>query len=144
MKKKLTILFAFAIAGFSQSATAQQDSVAGAQIEFENQVHNFGELTQHDPAVCEFVFTNTGDQTLIISTCKSSCGCVVATCPREPIPPGESSIVKVKYDSKRLGPINKSVIVTSNAKNKPTLVLRIKGNISTDSSKVAPTQGGNN
>jgi hypothetical protein len=35
----------------------------------------------------------------------------------------------VKYDTKRIGAINKSVTITSNATNTPTKVIRIKGNI---------------
>jgi len=35
----------------------------------------------------------------------------------------------VKYDTKRIGPINKSVTITSNASNEPTKVIRIKGKV---------------
>ncbi|MDA9820700.1 DUF1573 domain-containing protein, partial [Salibacteraceae bacterium] len=58
-----------------------------------------------------------------------SCGCTVPSWPKQPIKPGETSSIKVKYDSNRIGPINKSVTITSNAGNEPTKVLRIKGNI---------------
>ena len=77
---------------------------------------------------CEYHFwyTNTGDTPLIISTCKGSCGCVVSRCSREPLAPGDSAEVHVKYDSKRVGPINKTITVSSNAVT-PRIVLRIKG-----------------
>lgn len=101
---------------------------AQAEIEFENTVHDFGKLNQHGDASTEFKFTNTGSEPLIISNAKGSCGCTVPEWPREPIQPGESSVIKVKYDSKRLGPINKSVTITSNGSEQPK-VLRIKGNI---------------
>ncbi len=101
---------------------------AQAEIEFEKTVHDFGKLKQHGDATTEFKFTNTGTEPLIISNAKGSCGCTVPEWPREPIQPGETSAIKVKYDSKRLGPINKSVTITSNGSEQPK-VLRIKGNI---------------
>jgi len=101
---------------------------AQAEITFEKDVHDFGTMKQHGDASTEFVFKNTGNEPLIISNAKGSCGCTVPEWPREPIQPGQSSAIKVKYDSKRLGPINKSVTITSNGSEQPK-VIRIKGNI---------------
>ncbi|MEX2596280.1 MAG: DUF1573 domain-containing protein [Salibacteraceae bacterium] len=101
---------------------------AQAEIEFEKTVHDFGKMKQHGDASTEFKFTNTGSEPLIISNAKGSCGCTVPEWPREPIQPGQTNSIKVKYDSKRLGPINKSVTITSNGSEQPK-VLRIKGNI---------------
>lgn len=126
MKKLLTtlsILFCIAVAGYSQESTS------GAEIVFEEEIHDFGTLKQGGDASTEFKFTNTGTEPLIISNAKGSCGCTVPEWPREPIAPGQSAAIKVKYDSKRVGPINKSVTITSNASNTPTKVIRIKGNI---------------
>lgn len=110
-------------------AVAQDGVVAGPTIEFEKEVHDFGNMKQHGDASCEFTFTNNGTEPLIISNAKGSCGCTVPQWPKDPIMPGQSNVIKVKYDSKRLGPINKSVTITSNASNTPTKVIRIKGNI---------------
>lgn len=114
-----------ALGGFAQEAAKKSN----AEIDFEKEVHDFGKLKQHGDATTEFKFTNTGSEPLIISNAKGSCGCTVPEWPREPIAPGESSVIRVKYDSKRIGPINKSVTITSNASNSPTKVIRIKGNI---------------
>lgn len=119
----LGLILAFAFGSFAQQ-------VGGAEIAFEKDVHDFGKLKQFGNATTEFTFTNTGDAPLIISNCKGSCGCTVPTWPREPIAPGASASIKVKYDSKRVGPINKSVTITSNATNTPSKVIRITGNIS--------------
>ncbi|MDB4104221.1 DUF1573 domain-containing protein [Salibacteraceae bacterium] len=101
---------------------------AQAEIAFEKDVHDFGTMKQHGDASTEFVFKNTGSEPLIVANAKGSCGCAVPEWPREPIQPGASSVIKVKYDSKRLGPINKSVTITSNGSEQPK-VIRIKGNI---------------
>jgi hypothetical protein len=100
-----------------------------AEITFEKETHDFGKMKQHGDASTEFKFTNTGTEPLIIANAKGSCGCTVPEWPREPIAPGESNVIRVKYDSKRIGPINKSVTITSNAANSPSKVIRIKGNI---------------
>lgn len=125
--KKITLALGLILA-FAFGAVAQQ--VGGSEISFEKDVHDFGKIKQYGNATTEFVFTNTGDAPLIISNCKGSCGCTVPTWPREPIAPGANAVIKVKYDSKRVGPINKSVTITSNASNTPTKVIRITGNIS--------------
>ncbi|HWY36121.1 MAG TPA: DUF1573 domain-containing protein, partial [Nitrosopumilaceae archaeon] len=73
-------------------------------------------------------YTNTGKEPLIISNCQGSCGCTVPNCPKEPILPGKTGIIKVHYDTKRVGQINKSVTVQSNAKS-GTISLQITGNV---------------
>ncbi|MCF8297404.1 MAG: DUF1573 domain-containing protein, partial [Saprospiraceae bacterium] len=77
---------------------------------------------------CEFKFKNTGKEPLILTTVRSSCGCTVPKWPNEPILPGQSDVIKVKYDTRRLGVIHKQITVRSNATN-ATVVLTIKGNI---------------
>jgi hypothetical protein len=97
-------------------------------ITFDSEVIDYGTIEQGADGVREFKFVNNGKEPLIISNAKGSCGCTVPTWPKEPIKPGESSIIKVKYDTKRLGAINKSVTITSNAAE-PRVVIRIKGKI---------------
>lgn len=101
----------------------------GPQIQFEQTEHNFGVLNQGDPAEYEFVFKNTGDEPLIITSARGSCGCTVPSYSNEPIPPGGKGKIKVKYDSHRIGPFHKTVTVTSNATNQPTVILKIHGEV---------------
>ncbi|MCI5054854.1 MAG: DUF1573 domain-containing protein [Flavobacteriales bacterium] len=128
-------LFVLSFVGMAQVTDATTKDSApiqkegGAQMEFEKEVHDFGKMKQHGDASTEFLFKNTGNEPLIISNAKGSCGCTVPQWPKEPIAPGETGSIKVRYDSKRIGPINKSVTITSNAGNAPTKVIRIKGNI---------------
>lgn len=135
--KKVLLTFGFLafIAGgvSAQSTTSPSEAVKianpnAAKITFETEVIDYGTITQGADGVREFKFTNNGKSPLIISNARGSCGCTVPTWPNEPIKPGESSVIKVKYDTKRLGTINKSVTITSNAEN-ATKVIRIKGKI---------------
>jgi hypothetical protein len=95
---------------------------------FDADVIDYGTIEQGADGVREFKFKNTGKEPLIISNATGSCGCTVPTWSKEPILPGKTGVISVKYDTKRLGAINKSVTVTSNA-TEATKVLRIKGDI---------------
>ena len=100
------------------------------EIIFEQEIIDLGEFMQYDDpsSKCEFKFINEGKEPLIISKCKGTCGCTVPECPKEPILPGEQGIIKVNYDEKRVGSFNKSITITSNAKNNPKII-KIKGKI---------------
>lgn len=99
----------------------------GAKIDFTKETHDYGTVKYGGDGSCSFEFKNTGNAPLIISNAKGSCGCTVPEWPKEPIAPGAKATIKVKYDTKRPGPINKSVIITSNAVNEPSKTIRIKG-----------------
>lgn len=101
----------------------------GAKISFTKEVHDYGTIKNGADRFCTFEFKNTGNAPLIISNAKGSCGCTVPTWPKEPIAPGEKGTIKVEYDTKRAGAINKSVTISSNAVNAPEQIIRIKGNV---------------
>src|SRR6185369_11255157 len=106
MKKlilSMGILFLGAVAAKAQVPAAM------AEMTFQKEVHDYGDIKQGGNGDCAFKFTNTGSAPLIISDAKGSCGCTVPEWPKTPIKPGESAEIKVHYDSKRVGPINKTV-----------------------------------
>jgi hypothetical protein len=98
------------------------------EIVFEAEVHDFGTLKQGADCSTEFSFKNTGKEPLIITKAQASCGCTVPKPPKDPIQPGATGVIKVKYDSNRVGPFEKSITVTSNAKTQQK-ILKIKGKI---------------
>ena len=137
MKKVLFTLSLLFTAFFGMNSVIAQAAVeSGAQIEFEKETHDYGTISQYGDGSCEFIFKNTGNEPLVISNAKGSCGCTVPQWPREPIAPGKTGVITVKNDTKRVGIIGKSVTLQSNATNEPTKTIRIKGNV-----KAAP-QGG--
>ena len=123
MKK---VIYLLGIMLLMAGAAKAQDSKApmGPEIEFEKIVHAY-----NGNGECEFRFTNTGNEPLLIQKPKSSCGCTIPSWPNEPILPGESDVIKVTYRTNRAGNINKTVTVTSNAVKNSTVVLRIKGRV---------------
>lgn len=109
-------------------AVQAQDAVMTAEITFEKEVHDYGDLKQGANGDYEFKFTNTGSSPLILSDVHGSCSCTTPKWPKTPIMPGESASIQVHYDTKRVGPINKTVTITANIEG-GTKILRIKGNV---------------
>ena len=126
MKK---LLFALSVVFAVTALNAQTSIEKGPKITFSKEVHDYGNIKYDGDPNCSFEFTNTGDEPLIISNAKGSCGCTVPEWPKEPIAPGAKGAIRVKYDTKRPGPINKSVTITSNAINSPDMIIRIKGEV---------------
>ena len=130
----LIISFALFLSGsiFSQAEQVPKaaDNPNAPEISFDKTVHDYGTIIQGGDGTCFFKFTNTGKEPLILQKPQSSCGCTVPTWPKTPILPGESDEIKVTYNTRKMGTINKTVTVRSNAKNN-TVVLRIKGKIIT-------------
>ena len=120
-----------------QEANPQANNPNAPVVKFDKVVHDYGEMEQHGDGRCEFKFTNEGKEPLILSNVRSSCGCTVPEWPRQPILPGQSDVIKVKYDTKRVGMINKSISVYSNASQSP-VTLRIKGKIHAKSAGTLP------
>lgn len=103
--------------------------VKGAEISVDKEVHDFGTVKQNAPTECYFTITNTGTEPLVLADVKGSCQCTVPDWPKEEIKAGETAKIKVKYNSSRIGPINKTVTITSNSTENPTLTVRIKGTV---------------
>jgi hypothetical protein len=127
--KKLFLSFSLLFVASLAINTVSAQIDKGAKIEFSKEVHDYGNIKYDGDPYCSFEFKNTGNEPLIISNAKGSCGCTVPEWPKEPIAPGAKGAIRVKYDTKRPGPINKSVTITSNAINSPDMIIRIKGEV---------------
>lgn len=104
-----------------------------AKIEFKakDNTIDYGIVNKEDDnGVRTFEFTNTGNSPLIISNVQSTCGCTVPTKPTEPILPGKSGKIDVKYNM-NTGPIRKTITVETNAVNVDggRVALKIKGEV---------------
>ncbi len=101
----------------------------GPHIKFEKLVHDYGDISKGANGECEFKFTNTGTEPLIITDARGSCGCIVPSFPKEPFKPGQSGKGKIKYDTNRIGVFTKTVTVTTNDPDQPNIVLTVKGKV---------------
>jgi len=95
---------------------------------FDKTVHDYGTIKKGADGTCEFKITNTSKEPLVIQSAVGSCGCTVPKYDKEPIMPGKSTVITVKYDSNRVGPFTKEVTVMFEGKPEPAKV-QIKGNV---------------
>jgi len=109
-------------------APADAASSEGPVMEFNDTVVDYGTIVQSSEPFRVFNFTNTGNEPLVIKHAKGSCGCTVPTYPKEPILPGESNEIKVRYDTKRIGKFTKTVTLTTN-EEVGRRVITIKGEV---------------
>ena len=144
--KKFILMFAAAAFLGSYSASAQDvkakktevkkaktskqlPKVEGVGLFVENETIDYGTINQGANGSREFVITNNGTQPLIITNAIGSCGCTVPTFPKEPILPGKTAVIGVKYDTNRVGPFQKTVTISSNATSGSSKILTIKGTV---------------
>ncbi|MCB9425417.1 MAG: DUF1573 domain-containing protein [Flavobacteriales bacterium] len=125
MKTTRTLLSLILLLAVNVAVFAQK----GPKIEFESTTVDYGTVVKgEDSGLRKFTFTNTGDAPLIINKVNSTCGCTIPSSPKEPILPGKSGEIEVKY-SMRPGPIRKTITVESNAINyeEGRIALNIRG-----------------
>ena len=120
MKYLATIL----LAGFAFLASAQEEEpMTGPKIVFSEKSFNFGDITQGEKVEHVFEFENVGNEPLILSDVRTTCGCTAPEWPREPVAPGKTAKVKVVFNSAgKMGMQNKVITVMSNAVNNPERV----------------------
>ena len=103
----------------------------------DNGIHEFGTVTEGEVVTKTFSFTNTGNEPLIISDAKGSCGCTVPSKPTAPIAPGETGEITVNFNSKnKQGPRNQKVTVTANTNPAQTFIY-LKGEVVADPNQPA-------
>lgn len=153
MKKiVLTLGFATCLIGFAQAqnpvatSSAAHNTVNKNAPKFQfldkNDTYDFGKIPEGPVAEHVFEFKNTGKQPLIISNANASCGCTTPEWNKEPILPGKKGKITVRYNTQgRVGPIAKSVYISSNAQlpeGKDRYELYIKGEVLAPTSADVP------
>lgn len=141
MKKVIIALNLFIVVGFVSCKEDPTSKIINANVQsaeqrdadakkipvmtFDKTEHDFGTIGQREPQQTLFKFTNTGNAPLVITAAKSTCGCTVPEVPKEPIAPGESGELLVKFDGSGSNAVSKIVTVTANTA-KGTEQLKIK------------------
>jgi hypothetical protein len=110
------ILFSFSLNGFSQ-----------ASIQFKDSKKNFGMVKKGDVVNLVYSFKNVGNSPLIIYDYKVGCSCTEVEFSRDPVLPGETAEINVKFDTKSAYDRQDRVIeIVSNANNSRQKI-RFKG-----------------
>jgi hypothetical protein len=111
--------------------TAQPEVPAGPTtvMSFGETEFDFGTVNDGEKVSHTYTFKNTGDEPLILSNAKGSCGCTVPQWPREPIAPGGEGEITVEFNSKgKKGKRNQKVTITANT-NPPQTFIYLKGEV---------------
>ena len=133
----LTLLASLVSFGFAQNPIKDVPQVQetpaavnpdGPIMSLESMVVDYGTIAQNSEPLRTVAFTNTGKEPLVISNARGSCGCTVPTWPKEPIMPGESADIEVRYATNRVGPFNKKITLTTNEGGQPK-VLKVTGTV---------------
>jgi uncharacterized protein DUF1573 len=141
MKKSIFILAAVALVSFTSckdnaadkvseenvAAAAERDAEATKfpVMVFEESEFDFGTIDQGTPVEHVFKFTNTGDADLIIVDAKSSCGCTVPEYTKDPVAPGATGELLVKFNGSGKNQVSKTVTITANTQaGKETLKIK--------------------
>jgi len=141
----LFLVLSMSLAGVlnAQESVIPNPDPNAPEMKFESEIIDFGSLEFDANGIREFKFTNTGKSPLTITAVTAECGCTTTTIdgkqgwPAEPILPGKSGVIKIKYDTKRVGRFEKNITISSNGKFASKKV-KIKGEI-----KAKPGEEGN-
>lgn len=115
MRQQLIVFF---FLFFSVSVQAQH-----AEMKFEKSLHKFPKTNEGKVLKQYYVFSNTGNAPLIISSYAVGCHCTKVTFPSKPIAPGMKDSIYVEFDTKgKYYHQDRSVILTTNAKKKESVV----------------------
>ena len=105
-------------------------NAVGPKIQFAVPVYDFGRMRAGDPVRYTFVFTNTGDQMLILNSVQPQCGCTTAGEWTKQVEPGKTGSIPIQVNTLGYnGMVVKQVTVTCNAKPQPTVFLQLRGTL---------------
>ncbi len=121
---------------FCSSPESPKNSEEGikAEIIFNSNLYDFGNIPYESDGRCYFEFTNNSDKDLIINKVRTTCGCTRPEWPEQPIPAGGKGKIGVSYNTKLVGAFSKTIHVYSNTKDSPKRLV-IKGKVLPEPSK---------
>jgi copper(I)-binding protein len=109
---------------------APTNHLAGAKIQFDNLMYDFGRVKSGELVKHTYYFTNTGDEVLLIKAVQPQCGCTAAGEWTKEVAPGKSGQIPIQFNSAGYSaPVLKQVTVTCNVSNQPMVSLQLKGTI---------------
>lgn len=125
MKRFLLLLLACLLAEAGYPAPPQQ------KLRFDETGHDFGTIAERDGAVSHrFRFTNVSERPVVIEEILTTCGCTVAEYDRQPVLPGQSGTICVRFDPRgRTDTFHKSIRVVTDRRGGEFTTLFVRGTI---------------
>ena len=116
--------------------------VSGPVMEFEAMELDYGVIEKDSEPLRVLSFTNTGTEPLVIKNARGSCGCTVPIWPKEPIMPGATDKIEVRYATNRIGKFNKKITITTNEVADPHVIKVLGKVLKPEESLSVPSNGG--
>ena len=121
LPKMIPTVAALALALSAAAPAAAQSAMMASET------LDLGQIQVGRPASGSLEVQNLGSQPLMLLSAASSCACVTFRLPAAPIVRGAKAEIELTYDGVRAGPFAKTVRVTTNAQDRPTITLTLKG-----------------
>jgi hypothetical protein len=127
---ELVVAFGMAACAMPAVAATAATNTAGPRIQFATPVHDFGQIKGGEVVKYTYVFTNVGQQVLELTAVQVGCGCTTAGDWSRRVEPGQTGSIPIQFNSGSFnGQVAKSVTVTCNDPNQPTVMLQLKATI---------------
>jgi hypothetical protein len=103
---------------------------SGPSISFDSAIHDFGKINSGEWVTNRFVFTNTGNEPLDITSVHPGCGCTTAGLWDKHVEPGAKGAITLLFNSTGFsGRVSKNATVTCNDPGQSNVVLTLNGTI---------------
>jgi hypothetical protein len=133
MKKvMITFVALFAFLSFSMAQNTEvknTEEKAGPVLTLVSDVIDYGVIEKNSEPLRTVSFTNTGTEPLIIKSARGNCGCTVPKWPKEPILPGETKNIEVRYATNRVGKFSKKVTLRTNEGDNVLHTIKVMGEV---------------
>lgn len=107
-----------------------KDDIPEPKLKFEYIVHNRGDISEGEDGIFFFPYQNMGTAPLVLMDVRSSCGSLVPIYSKLPTASGAYDTIFAKYDTKRIGPFNKTITLRTNETNVNLItILRVSGKV---------------
>jgi copper(I)-binding protein len=105
-------------------------NTAGPKIRFATPMYDFGRAQSGELVKHTYIFTNIGDETLILANVQPQCGCTTAGEWTKQVEPGQTGSIPIQFNTaNQPSQVFKQVTVTCNDKSQGTLFLQLRGSV---------------
>jgi hypothetical protein len=125
----VTKIFLLVFLGSIAASAQNSSSVQAPSVVYSMEKIDYGNIYHKSYGIRTIKISNIGSAPLVVTSCISSCGCTRPSCPTTPILPGTYSQISVYYDTKKIGPIDKNITITTNDPKRPTITIPLTGNV---------------
>ena len=113
----------------AQTLKPVDDSQNSGKVEWLNRQVDTGKIPFGIPVTHEFKLKNISKENLMIFQVRTTCHCTSVDWSREPILPGETTVIRATYDAQREGEFYKILAVSTNFDPAQSVPLAIMGKV---------------